>query len=569
MRGEQLLACDLAGRGLEAFPGNLELAHQLVFALLQSGARHEAWRRFHGLGLDQHLIRPHIEALRARLLKEEAFDGSGIADREALRAAAAAYRRLFERHQDPWFGVNAATLRRLSEDRGTPRTLIRAVLRLTNPQARRGMGRFMAWAIRAEGHLLLGESEHARAALIAARRTLRRLSAPDYATLAGVRVQLRRLLPVLGQPDDTWLSLITPPGVVFYCGRSIRTADRAGARRQSALRARIEAYLERRDIGFGYGSLAAGADILCGEALLERGAELHVLLPFPDSSFAARFVEPAGRAWRRRFDRCLAGAQSVTVANEDGDPGDAALYRYGMDLGVGMALLRAQNLDAPLHQLALTDGAATGGTATLIERWRRLGWSPDVLDIGAALGPGGEVLPAGDSTHAPRAILFGDVRGFTELAEERLPAFVDRALGGFAAVLDAHDDAVLFRNTWGDGLFAVIRDAPSAADIARGLHASLARAGDIAERLRLRLGLHFGPVMARRDPVLGRVNYFGRHVSRTARIEPITPPGQTYVTEEFAAQLLLADRHCAPAEYVGEVPAAKGYGKLRMYVLPD
>ena len=75
-----------------------------------------------------------------------------------------------------------------------------------------------------------------------------------------------------------------------------------------------------------------------------------------------------------------------------------------------------------------------------------------------------------------------------------------------------------------------------------------------------------GPVYATQDPVLGRTNFFGAHVSRTARIEPVTPPGCVFVTEAFAARLTLEG---APftCDYAGQVPAAKGFGLLRMYLL--
>ena len=69
-----------------------------------------------------------------------------------------------------------------------------------------------------------------------------------------------------------------------------------------------------------------------------------------------------------------------------------------------------------------------------------------------------------------------------------------------------------------------------------------------------------------RDPVQGVMNYFGAHVSRTARIEPVTPPGEVFVTEQFAARLALEPRGYA-CDYVGQVPAAKSYGTLRMYHL--
>jgi class 3 adenylate cyclase len=70
------------------------------------------------------------------------------------------------------------------------------------------------------------------------------------------------------------------------------------------------------------------------------------------------------------------------------------------------------------------------------------------------------------------------------------------------------------------------------------------------------------------DPVLHRRSYMGAHVSRTARIEPVTPPGEVYVTEQFAARLALELDGYA-CNYVGQVPAAKDFGTMRMYHLHD
>jgi class 3 adenylate cyclase len=67
--------------------------------------------------------------------------------------------------------------------------------------------------------------------------------------------------------------------------------------------------------------------------------------------------------------------------------------------------------------------------------------------------------------------------------------------------------------------------------------------------------------------VLKTTVFIGSHVSRTARIEPVTPPGEVYVTEAFAARLLLASQRRLNSDYVGHMPAAKGYGNLRMYRL--
>ncbi len=85
--------------------------------------------------------------------------------------------------------------------------------------------------------------------------------------------------------------------------------------------------------------------------------------------------------------------------------------------------------------------------------------------------------------------------------------------------------------------------------------------------LALRVGAHLGPVYPIDDPVRGTPLFIGSHVSRTARIEPVTPEGSVYVTERFAAALLLATRDTFACDYVGDMPAAKDYGRLRMYRL--
>jgi hypothetical protein len=47
----------------------------------------------------------------------------------------------------------------------------------------------------------------------------------------------------------------------------------------------------------------------------------------------------------------------------------------------------------------------------------------------------------------------------------------------------------------------------------------------------------------------------------------VTPPGEVYVTEQFAAALELDGDRDFACDYVGHMPAAKDYGHLRMYRL--
>jgi class 3 adenylate cyclase len=169
-----------------------------------------------------------------------------------------------------------------------------------------------------------------------------------------------------------------------------------------------------------------------------------------------------------------------------------------------------------------------------------------------------------------RAILFGDIGGFSKLTDEQLPTFATRILGSLAEVVHAHQEHVCHLNTWGDALYLVLTDAAAAASCALDLQNAMADI-DLESQglphLALRLGGHLGPVFPTHDPLLNTDGFFGSHVSRTARIEPVTPPGAVYVSEEFAAALVLTANPELTCDYVGHMPAAKGYGRLRMYRL--
>jgi class 3 adenylate cyclase len=169
------------------------------------------------------------------------------------------------------------------------------------------------------------------------------------------------------------------------------------------------------------------------------------------------------------------------------------------------------------------------------------------------------------------AILFGDFRWFSSLTDEQSVTFANRILGMVADVVRRHQDDVLFRNTWGDGITLVLTDAVAAASFALDLQDAIAafdlESEGLPAYLALRLGGHLGPVNRIYDPVLETTAFTGSHVSRTARIEPVTPPAAVYVTEAFAAALELAGDHELNCDYVGHMDAAKGYGQLRMYRL--
>jgi hypothetical protein len=69
------------------------------------------------------------------------------------------------------------------------------------------------------------------------------------------------------------------------------------------------------------------------------------------------------------------------------------------------------------------------------------------------------------------------------------------------------------------------------------------------------------------DPVTKQPSFVGTHVTRTARVEPRTPPGEVYMTGSSAALLALEPLEEVTPEYVGQLQLAKDYDVLPMYVL--
>jgi adenylate cyclase len=144
-------------------------------------------------------------------------------------------------------------------------------------------------------------------------------------------------------------------------------------------------------------------------------------------------------------------------------------------------------------------------------------------------------------------------------------------LTALAEVLTAHGAAVLWRNTWGDAVAAVTADVETAASCVLDFHDAVAAldsaALDLPADLELRIGAHAGPVMAIFDPVTERKTYWGRELTRAARIEPRTPPGEVFVTDAFAALLALEGDPRFVTEYAGRVTTAKGFETIPMYKL--
>jgi tetratricopeptide (TPR) repeat protein len=583
-RGELLQAYDLADRALLDYPDDPLLKYRAVLALARAGATQQARARYDKFQLasvrsEDQAFEVDLQSLDARIAKNEALEAAGAERARLMDEAAARYGAIFRRTGDSYPGVNAATLLLLNGEIEKARALAADVLEKCSATAAAGGDSYYVRATLAEAALILGYVDEARAALEAAART----HGGDFGAVAVTRRQLRMVCEAGGIPAETLASL-GAPSVIHFTGH--RIGPRLPEAAEESVRERIAEALARHNVGFGYGSLAAGADIMFAEELLRRKAEVNVSMPFDIEEFKRVSVASAGEKWLQRFDACVHAAQSITYATTDEYLGDDSLFGYASRMAMGLASLRARFLDTPVRQLAVWDGGGVGGTertagaAADVRLWRSLGLESEVINPfkAANLTPPARIRPkhpphsAGEKNpRSIKAMLFGDFKGFSILREAQLPVFVREAMGRFARVLDRHRKGILFCNTWGDGLYIVTRDVVTAATCAIELQEEMASFQPanhgLPEDMGLRLGAHLGPVFRVRDPILKRRNFIGAHVSRAARIEPVTPEGAVYVTEAFAAVLTSSVGNDFICEYVGQLPAAKHYGVMRMYSL--
>jgi class 3 adenylate cyclase len=182
------------------------------------------------------------------------------------------------------------------------------------------------------------------------------------------------------------------------------------------------------------------------------------------------------------------------------------------------------------------------------------------------------MLDRSPAVHARIAgILFADVVGFSALSDVNVVTFFRHFWGEVGRLLEATRPPPLVRNTWGDALylvFATIRDTGCFA-LELSAMTSRIRWGELGlpADLSVRVGLHAGPLFEIVDPVTGQATLSGKHATRAARVEPVTPPGMVYVTWEFAALAAVARVTEFTCEPVGRVQLAKTAGAAPLFVL--
>lgn len=492
----------------------------LVLAHIRAGALGQAWRLFREGGLEGERADPAVLAVRGRLLKEEALGAEGAARADLQRQAAEAYAAAGALSGATYHLINAASLWRLAGDAAAAAEGARGVLERLERHPEEAETPYWRSATRAEALLLLGRPDDARAALAEAIA-----DAPQAWEDHAVTLRQFAMICAAQGGDAAWLDALRPPRAVHFAGHMSLGAGEA------ALGRKVRAALDAERAGFGFGALAAGADIVVAEALLERGAELRLVLPAAPPVFREASVARQGDGWAARYDAVLAAAATVQAASEGDRAPHMLAVQLAAEMAMGEAALHARALQTEAIQLLVLDlderGGEPGGAGWAGELWAASG-RRQIVAQSPRQGRAPRPVPPPGPAERLMAMLSMDVDG-------------DR-LGGVAAALAGAVPAAV---NWAGRTLHLAFDRPAAAAKAAG---AVRRAAG----LEARVAGHYGLVDAFSFPGASGPLVAGAAARLPEAILEGTPPGACHVTGPLAAAACAADPSFR-AEPVGEL----------------
>lgn len=365
---------DQAILSLASDPLDRAAQHRAVLALARAGSLTFALSEYKRYGLDRLRNQEDIMALWGRLLKDLYLCSEGQTALEYARASSEKYEAAYNDTKGYYSAINSAAMGFMAN---MPSEIIEDRCRhildnLIASEFSNKEDQYYIEATRAEAFFILGELKASQKALCAAIAH----DPLNYTAHASTLKQFKMLGAKMGVPE-IWTAEFKPPKVVHFAGHLFGCQSDAPAKLNALLPSQCEAFgqqmsdhIQRHDIGFGYGALAAGADIIMAESLLSEGAELHIILPCAVSIFKKYSVLTFGQNWGERFDMCLKAAQSVNiVSNTDGWP-HMALNRHASQIAMGEAILKARSLSTEVAQIVFWDGDEKGaGTALHFKDW--------------------------------------------------------------------------------------------------------------------------------------------------------------------------------------------------------
>jgi class 3 adenylate cyclase len=609
----QRRAFELVREGLEYYKDDRQLQYLIALALARGRninlAEQHARKLLTAANLDDGL-RLETVSLIGRLYKDR-YQRTTLPKEKAnyARRAYETYRTAYELSRKSFPGINTATMSLLSEiPNDTVCVVAKEAMDLAQAELQQpgNENNYWLFATIGEAHLLLEQFTGADENDQDCAEWWYRKAVAEAADNIGSVVSMRRQVQLLGKQLDVpgeIMSIFSVGACVIFSGHMIDHPDRkahgltprfpADTALENDVATAISKELEQWDAKVGFVSAGCGSDILFAEQMILRKAELHIVLPFDREDFYKTSVDfglPEMSGWRTRCDEVLSQATEVHYATTEKFLGDDLLFDFVNRYTQGLALSRAEQLGVKPIALVVKDPSAqsfVGGTSFFLKHWektkqeyreinlaklrsRALG-TPEVADAAEPDRTQPPTPPTPTSHRVVKAMLFADVAHFSKLREDQTLAFFVLFLNKVAELIDQARVKPIFKNTWGDGLYLVFDEPEDCAEFALSLLTAMSniRFEDfgLPKELTVRIGIHTGPVYRKPDPIIGRDNYFGSHVNRTARIEPVTLPGCVYGSEQIAAMLAVDGGEKFVCEFVGVEKLAKEYDSCPLYQL--
>ena len=583
--GEFLTAYDAARATVDNHPGDDWLQQRMALALAQMGSSRRAQDILNTLVAKDPTNRETLSIL-GRTYKDQWC--ARPEEEHYLRQAFDCYNRAFEvPPADSYPGINAATIAFLLKETDKANRIARTVLEICQKQP----DDYWKHATVAEALVVLGDEKGAKGAYLAAVAA----ENDNLRAFSSTRKQARVLSRQLYGRPDVFDECFPIPKLVVFSGHMIDAPDRRTPRFPPSKEAEIKELLEKQlaamNAGIGFASAASGSDILFLEAMLARGGTIHLVLPWPAEEFVKTSVAVAGDGtWEERFHKVLDRAASIRVLGELYMPGSATGFEYCNLAMTGLARLFARSLDLEITPLAVWDGyaGAPGGTGSFVRYWRThrvpvkvvpiATKPPSMLTSSEAFETDAvddddefEAWVRASGRQEIKAIMFADVVGYSKLPETVIPKYVAQFNQRVSRLMADSSAAPINVNTWGDGLFFVFNGVEDAGRFALDLRDLVISTNwvdlGLPRQLSIRIGVHAGPVYVNFDPVVRQISFTGAHVSRAARIEPITHEGEVFASEEFAALAAADQSKGFSCDLVGTTALAKSYGLFRVYSL--
>lgn len=576
--GEPLLACDIVREALK-FSENERLMISYANASIQCGAYQAA------LGLLDKLSASSrtnfdFHILSGRVNKYIWMDNTGEADSisyfdRAIKHYETAYMLAKDMDDLPkitYAGINCATMHFVKGANRRAFTYVNEIIKICERTLEKKDGKDIncwAYATLGESHAILGNFDEARqyyALAVAKART-------DLNSITTMQRQVRFILRHMKNDESMFDQIFRVPVVGCIIGHIVdgpeSTIKRFPEKIVEKVRRKIQNIIVKSNVEIGFTSGAPGGDLLFAEEMIRRNNEVNLILPFPLDRYRTIIMQLIRNSgWLEKFDYIVAKASSITVLTDEIGTDDQAPFKFCNEIVKGMAALRAKAIGTELVNIAVWDERVIPdlrGTCETVNHWNRMGHNTSIISTRKLFNSSNNEVSSSLTAQLYNeinvrnrqdlvSILFADTVNYSRITDREIPLYVEHFVGLVADLIKRLKTRVLYKNTWGDALFLVFEKVEDAAEYSLALVEETSRIDwrhkGLPENIHYRIALHAGLAYSMRDPITEQDNYYGYHISKGARIEPITPPGQVYTSESFAALITTSGSKKYACDYV-------------------